>query len=317
MGDSHHSTTRSSPFYPMPTRVDTMVQPANYQPYDTQYSTEGRASYSQDHSPSPSQPTNYPSLLTPTRSDPSYSHPVSNQQQSRQSMPLPVDHQWPPPHVPSNRSVSDPTSAAYNHNYADSPTHIYSPVVASSGNPGRASDPTSLTQRPPSLGEVPPYQSCPPYPPTDGPSFSVPQQSQPTRVKGKKVAQFHPYPESGRKTGKKVFPSDAQPVASSSRVTLDPPPPPTAPRGKSKHQTQVSAPNQAMPIVVDLCIPKAHERDAERKKEYRGGLRDWFNHVAGLLPSSKSGSLSRLQILGKGKSKITAHPNGCSAYQVT
>ena len=249
-GNSHHPATRSSPFYPMPTRVDTMVQPTSYQSYDTQYSSEGRTSHSQDHSPSPSQPTSYPSLLTSPQSDPSYSYPAPNQLQPRQSMPLPADHQWPPSHVPSNRNVSDPTPVTYHHNYADSQSQIYSPVVVSSSNHSQASNPTSLTQ-PSSLGEAPPYQHCPLYPPTDGPSFSVSQHSQPTRARGKRTARIHPYPESGRKTGKKVSPSSEQPVASSSRVTLDSPPPPTAPRGKHKHLTKVSALNQTLPIIVD------------------------------------------------------------------
>jgi len=306
VGNSHH---RSSPFYQMPTRVDTMVQPTNYQSYDTQYPSEGQTSYPQDHSPSPSQPTNYPSLLTSPQSDPSYSHPIPNQLQSRQSIPVPGDHQWPPPHVPSNSTVPDPIPVAYHHNYADSQSQVYSPVVVSSGNSGQSSTPTSSTQ-PSSFGEAPPYQPCPSYPPTDGPSFSVSHHSLPTRVKGKRAGRIHPYSDSGRKPGKKVSLSNERPVASSSRVTLDPPPPPTAPRGKRKHQTLVSVPDQALLIVVDLCISKAHERDAERKKGYRGALRDWFNRVDRLLQPSGLDSPSRLQILSRGKYKTRLTQTG-------
>jgi len=240
--DSHHPTTRSSPFYPLPTQIDTTVQPISYQ-YDAQYSSGGQTSYSQDHSPSPSQPPNYTSLLTSPQSDPSYSHHAANPPTSRQSVPLPVSHQWPPAHATSNRSVSDPTSVMYHHNYVDPQSQVYPPVAVSSRNPGQVSSSTSSTQQSSSLGEAPPYQPYPQYPSTDGPAFSISQPSQPTRAKGKGAARINPYPMSGRKTGKKVSTSDEQPVASSSRVTLDPPPPPTAPSGKRKEQTQVSAPN--------------------------------------------------------------------------
>lgn len=254
MGDNHQPATRSSPFYPLPTQIDTTVQPINYQSYDAQYSSGGQTSYSQDHSPSPSQPTSYTSLLTPPQSDP-YPHPTLNPPTTRQSAPLSANHQWPSAHATSNRSVSDPTT--YHHNYPDPQSQIYSPVVVSSGNPGQASDPTSLTRQPSSLGETSPYQPYPQYPPTDDPSFSISRRSQPTQAKGKGTIRIHPYPVSGRKTGKKVSLSDEQPVASSSRVTLDSPPPPTAPSGKRKEQTKVSAPNRARRLVLTTvhCRP--------------------------------------------------------------
>jgi len=241
-GSHHHPTSPSSPYYSAPTQVDTSVQPIGFQSYGAQYSTGRRISYSQGHSPTSQQPANYHSLLTTSQSGPSYSHPPPT--------PLSVDLQWSLLHAQSNRSVSDSTPVTYSHNYADSQPPIYPTVVVSSGNLGQAPNPSSLPQPPSSLGGAPPYQSSPPYPPADSPSFSVPQPARQTRAKGKKAARSHPYPESGRKIGKKVSPLGEQPMASSSRITSVPPPQ-TARGGKCKEQSQVSVPNQEVLIVVD------------------------------------------------------------------
>ena len=239
-GGTSHPTACSSPFYPMPTQVDLTVQPSSYQSlsYNTQYSSNRRPSAPQVHSPTPQQPTNYPSVVSSSGSDSSYSHPGPSPLQLRRPASPPVNLQRPQPQIPFNR-IPDTVSVTLPQDFVDPHPPMYSPVVASPTGPGQA----SLAQSPPSLGEVPPYLSADSYPRSDGPSFPIPEPFlQPAEAKGKKAMRNHPYPRSGQKTGKKASLPNELLKASSSRITLDTPAPPAA-RGKTcKTQTPVSPP---------------------------------------------------------------------------
>ena len=244
VGDGHHPLPGSSPSYVMQTPAGVTVQPASYQQYDTHYSSDRRTSFSQSHSPTPPQPMTYPPLPSPPRSESSYSYsdpsllppgrPASLQAVCQ------IDGQWHLPHVPSNRSVSNPTPVTDSPPYAESQSPVHFPVPVPFGDPGQAPDPLSLVPSL-SLGGASSYQ---PPPPGSGPSFPEPQlppqptparRNGPTKKKARaernvsaeraKVIRNPPYPQSGRGMGKKSFPSDGQPVASSSRVTLDSPSP--------------------------------------------------------------------------------------------
>ena len=239
-----HPTAGSSPFYVMPTQ-DTVVQPASYQPYDVQHSSDGRASFSQFHSPTPQPPITYNPLSSSPRSDSSYSQHESSLLPpggpASLQLNLQIDSQWHLPHDTSSHSASNPTPVTNSPHYADSQSPIRFPVPVYFDNPDGVPTPAPSAEPPSSLGEVSSYQPTSPYLPGNGPSFPVPQlPPQPAIAKGKaptkrgaptdrnvsaeKKVRSPPYSRSERKT-RKVSPSDEQPVASSSRNTLDTPPP--------------------------------------------------------------------------------------------
>jgi hypothetical protein len=295
VGDRQYPTASSSPYYVTQAQTGPTVQPANY-PFDIQYMNGRRPSLPQIYSPTPQQPNNYLYPLSP-RSSSAYSHPGASPLRLGRHASPPVSSQWSPPHGLSNGGTSNPTPVIHPHNYADSQSPIYSPTVVSAGGSGQAPSPSSLVQLPSSLGETSPDS----YSSNGGPSFPVARTPRSAPGKGKKAARDHPYPQSNRKTAKNVSPSNGPPVASTSRVTLDTSPP-EAHCTKRKGGTPVSAPIEALRIIVDECIPKAHERDAQRKKKDRGNLREWFKEVARLL-TTQPPPKTHLQILAGGKRK--------------
>jgi len=241
VGNVRHHTAGSSPFYAMMPQVSTLIQPASYQPRDIRYSGARRTSSPQLYSPTPQQPVGYPPLPSPPRSNSSYSHSHTSPLQPGQTRPLPVNSQWPPPYDPPNRSTSNPTPVTHPHNDANPQSPIYPPDVVSSGNSSQASNPTPFALLPPYLGEALPYQPTTLNPPNNGPTFPVPQlPPHPAPVGGNGAIRNHHYPQSGRQTGRRVSSSDDSPMASSSRVTLDPTHPATR-RRKRPTQTPVSA----------------------------------------------------------------------------
>jgi len=293
-GNVYHHATQPSPTYVLPTHANTRVQTVSYQQHDIQYSSARRASFPQLQSPTPQQPTNFPFLPTPPRTNSAYSHPGTSPSQLGQHPSLPMSSQWPPPRDRSSSGASNSTPVTYPHSYADSQSPIYPPGVVSSGNPGQAPDPASSAQLPSSLGAHP-YQPVHPYLPTNNPPFPVSQPPpSPAPAKGKGVVRNHPYPQSGRQT-RRISPSEQPPVASSSRTTLDmsPPESPRASRDKKgEDRTLVSAPTRTLWITNDQATQEK-KLDAKRKRVYRGTQKSLSDRIDDLLARLEPDSPSK------------------------
>ena len=214
-----------SPFYRMDTQNGTAIQPVRHQQQYIQYSDGRRASLTHlnFHSPVPRQATDYLSALSPTRSE-SFS-PSEAGSAHPESSPQRVS--FPRPRVPSDRSSrsgSNPVPVTRPNSHPQSLSQIYDPFFPPSINPSQPPILAPYAQPPWNVGGTSPTGYIHTSPPSSGPSFPEPQHlAQPTRPKRKRETQTSPSPQPHRSKRKKVLPAEEQPVASSSRVTLDTP----------------------------------------------------------------------------------------------
>lgn len=317
-GDSSHPTVHISPWYPTSARVDGMTQHVNYQSYNSQHPSDRRTPFPQAGLPTSHQSTHYPTPQPPSGSDPPYPHSGSSTLRPRGPTSTPRHFRRVFPHSSPDHGISNQTPGIHPHNYADPQPPACSRIGISPDGSSQTPNLASSTRLPSPLGEGPPHQYSHTYPLNCYPQSPAPEPSAlPARPKGRKaMGHPHPYTQSGRKTGRKAAPPDEPPVASSSRVTLDMHPPPVVRGGKRKTPTPVSPPAQALRTAVDQCTPRARERDAERKRGYRGDLKRWFGHIAGLLPPSQLRSDTRLKTLTRSEHKSSRSPERASCLPV-
>ena len=290
-----------SPFYPINAQIGGVTRPAGHQ-QDGRYVDNRRFSCPHLHSPTPQQHNCLP-ILSPTRSSPSYTPSEAGSGHFEQPSPQGVSSAW--PHVPydlHNRHISNPTPSTRPHSAVEPQSQIYPPFLPSSNQPP---NPAPYTQVPPYLGSASSDHHVPAYPSDDAPSFPEPQlPTQTARGKRKRETQSSPEPEPqpSKRKRKRVPRFGGQPVASSSRVTLDTPSPQEphlAARGKGrKSDDPVSAPTQVLRTIVNRSASKAKMKDANRKKEDRKELRDLFSRIRDSLEMPKT---PQLQVLNRGE----------------
>ena len=173
---------------------------------------DGGNPLTQTYAPTP-RPAGHPSLPSPPRTDSSHSQRRTDliQTQPDQSTSRRVSFQ-------SNRSSPNPFPVAQPHGNAI--TQPQNPFFPAPPNNPSYSNPQSNDQLQPFLGIAPPDQPILPYSPYEGlPS----PEAQPSAQAKRKRARYSPEIESHRQKRQCVSPPNQQPVASSSRVTLDTP----------------------------------------------------------------------------------------------
>lgn len=292
-GTNRNSVSYHTIPFPQPALHGTTMQPTGYQHH---YFSDGRHLFMQPHAPIP-QHAGYACLPSPPRSDSSHSHYGTGLVQHEQPMPHRVS-------VQPNRSAPNPPPVAQPHSNTNSQAQIPTPFSAPSDNPDYTFNPSSYGQSASYLGITPPDQRVPSYPPNNGLSFPEPQP--PAQLKRKR-ARGSPGVQSGREKRKRDSRSNEPPVASSSRVTLDEPPPqepsaPTARKKGRKPQTEVNIPARPMWTIIDEFAPKAQKKDADRKHNDRIRLRHWLDAIDNLLGKPIVGH--ELKILDKSECRV-------------
>ena len=204
-------TVSTSPFY-MPTNTQcgpTPTQPPGHYPPGAHHR---RSSLRQYHSPSPGQPTSYMYLPSPARSDTSYSPSETGSVHTDQpSFHFPIPQ--PSYHISNRRFSIRPLSNDGQHH------QFYAPLPSTST---QAPDP--YAQVPTHLGSAPP--EIPQYQINDFSQFLEPQfPPQPAQEERKRKHRGTPYPQTNRQKRTMALRHEEEPVASSSRVTLDAPSP--------------------------------------------------------------------------------------------
>jgi hypothetical protein len=209
-----------------------MTQPVTHRRQEVEYSTSDNFLPTPPfHMPTPRQATNHVYNPSQTRSDSSISPSEAGSAHPERNWPRRVSIAV--PYSQHSRSVSNPTPITRPNSNPELLSHMYPPALPPSNNPSQVPNFAPYSQSSLDVGNPSPTNYSPAYIPNGGPSFPEPQlPTQPTGTKRKRDSRSSPQPESGRRTKRRVAPSGEQPVASSSRVTLDTP-----------QQTEVSAPN--------------------------------------------------------------------------
>lgn len=224
-------------------RIRTMTShPPIYQQYEI------HPHFLQPHSPTPRQPTGLAQLPSPPRTSSSHSHPGTSLMQPDQPN---MSRRVSCPFHQHNRNTSDPIPFTGAYSDGDSPTEVHPSFPTPSNGSSEGSNQVSYPQLTSYLGAAPPN-------PSGGVPYVEPQFSISSAPgKRKREAQGSPdvQPNKSIRKRRKTSQTDAPPVASSSRHTLDTPSPqvPSSPknnrrkapaRGKNAiPQTPVSAPS--------------------------------------------------------------------------
>lgn len=291
---NRNPTSYRPPLFPqLGPHVGTMAQSTGYRPPYIHIAADGRYYYA----PTP-QHAGYASLPSPPRTNSSHSHYGPGMVQPEQPGSRRVSFQ-------SDHSTSNPLPVSQSLDDLNSQNQLYLPFSAPPNNSLYAFNPSSYGQPASYPGMAHPDHNIPQYPPNDAPSLPE-SQPPPARAKRKR-ARSSPDPQPNPRKKKVVPRSDEQPVASSSRVTLDTPSPrepsPSTTRKKAgKPQTAVSTPSRTLRVIVDESAPKAQEKDAERKRKERKELKDWLKYIDELFPGPRL--VHRLKILDRGKPKV-------------
>lgn len=222
----HYISPQSAP------QFGTTMQFPTYQQQYNHRANHGRHSSTQPYAPTP-QPAGYGNLPSPPRTNSSHSHYgpglVQPEQPPSRRVSFQSDRSSPNPlPAPQPRSDINLQSQIHHDFLAPPPNNFIYPFTG----------PSPYGQSTSYLAMAPPDQPIYPNPPNNDPSF--PKSRPSVQVKRKRVrGSSSPDPQPNQKR-KSISSSSQQPVASSSRVTLDAPSPRTTRKKRDKHQTPVS-----------------------------------------------------------------------------